>query len=46
MLFLDHVPTDGVITGLSVNSKKQLLKHISAHAESLKKCFHEQFFMR
>ena len=37
MLFLDHVPTDGVITGLSVNSKKQLLERISVHAGSLTK---------
>ena len=37
MLFLDHVPTDGVMIGLSVNSKKQLLEQISAHAGSLTK---------
>ena len=37
MPYLDHVPTDGVMIGLSVNSKKQLLERISAHAGSLTK---------
>ena len=37
MPFLDHVTTDGVMIGLSVNSKKQLLEKISAHAGSLTK---------
>ena len=33
----DHLPTDGMMIGLSVNSKKQLLEHISAHAGTLTK---------
>ena len=33
----DHLPTDGIMNGLSVTSKKQLLEHISAHAGSLTK---------
>ena len=37
MPFLDHVPTDGVMIGLSVNSKKQLFEKISAHAGLLTK---------
>ena len=37
MPFLDYVPNNGVIIGLSVNSKKQLLEQISAHAGSLTK---------
>ena len=37
MPLLDHLPTDGMMIGLSVNSKKQLLEHISAHAGSLTK---------
>jgi PTS system nitrogen regulatory IIA component len=37
MTLLDHLPTDGMMIGLSVNSKKQLLEHISAHAGSLTK---------
>ena len=37
MPLLDHLPTDGLMLGLSVNSKKRLLEHISAHAGSLTK---------
>ena len=37
MPLLDHLPADGIMIDLSVNSKKQLLEHISAHAGSLTK---------
>ena len=32
--FLNHLPTDGIMIGLSANSKKQLLEYISAHARA------------
>ena len=35
MPLLGHLPTDGVMIGVSATSKKQLLEHISAHAGSL-----------
>ena len=35
MPLLDLLPIDGILIGLSVNSKKQLLERISAHAGSL-----------
>ena len=34
MSLFDHLTTDGMMTSLSVNSKKQLLEYISAHAKS------------
>ena len=37
MPLLKHLPTDGMIIGLSANSKKQLLEYISAHARALTK---------
>ena len=37
MPLLGHLPTDSIIIGLSVNSKKQLLEHTSAHAGALTK---------
>ena len=37
MSLLDHLLTDGITIGLSVNSKKQLFEQISAHAGSLTK---------
>ena len=37
MPLLDHLPVDGMMIDLSVNSKKQLLENISAHAGSLTK---------
>ena len=33
----NHLPINGMMIGLSTNSKKQLLKHILAHADSLTK---------
>ena len=35
MPLLDFLPTDGVMTGLSASSKKQLIENIAEHAGSL-----------
>ena len=35
MPLLEFLPTDGVMTGLSASSKKQLIENIAEHAGSL-----------